>query len=375
MACTKIIDVPIPGVYEQIIYPQRQTMIGRQVMVVHLTSSRGQQLNGKLVKVVGFDRDLDECRIHVELPKEEEEEEVKEDNDENMVEEKKTKTKKKKKKKQNRIKLKASNVLPPTDKIFQAFMSQSQPLSDQVIIQKLKCALKEHDPDTIDRSDFLVRLGMYRQLLNKLETAQQQAAETSSGGQQPNSANLLTNENDYCFPCGGGLPSSSEVSSLGQMDNLTRILILSKKACVGSNVLDVRYMDVGLKGDDDTACSICSETIVATDQQLILLPCVHIFHQGCIEQWLKSELGTRQWNCPTCRALVPANMETYKVNYKKQLQDRFNEYPISGYCTKCIISNMESLRNDPTGFVNGDGNDLVQGCVGQTHNELLLQTT
>ena len=238
--------------------------------------------------------------------------------------------------------------------------------SYQDIIRRLKDALKVHDPKTINRGDFLARLDMYRQLIHKLETAQAE----NSDQQKQNSSSLLTNENDCCLPCGGGLPSSSELSSLGQMHNLTRLLILSKKACVGNNVLDVRYMDIGLKGDNHQVCSICSETIATTDQELILLPCVHIFHQGCIEQWLQSELGTRQWNCPTCRALVPSNMETYKVKYTKQLQDRFNEYPISGYCAKCIISNMESLRNDSTGVVDGDGNDVVQGSVGQTQEHL-----
>ena len=360
-----IIDLPIPVVYERLIYPQRENMLGCQLILVHLTTSRGQQLNGKVVTVVGFDRDLDECRIHVELPEEREGEN--EDNDEKK-EEKQAK-KKKGKKKRNTIKVKASNVLPPNDKIFQTFMSDSQPLSDQDIIRRLKDALNGHDPHTINRADFLARLDMYRQLLDKLETAQRDA---SNHGQQEEgkAANLLTNNDDYCLPCGGGLPS--ELSSLGQMQNLARILILSKKACVGNNVLDVRYMDMGLKGDNHQVCSICSETIATTDQELILLPCVHIFHQGCIEQWLQSELGTRQWNCPTCRALVPSNMETYKVGYTKQLQDRFNEYPISGYCTKCIISNMESLRNDSTGVVDGDGNDVVQGSVGQTKGRLAL---
>ena len=50
---------------------------------------------------------------------------------------------KKNKKKQTMIVVKASNVLPPNDNIFQTFMSQSQPLSDRIIIQRLKVALEE----------------------------------------------------------------------------------------------------------------------------------------------------------------------------------------------------------------------------------------
>ena len=211
-------------------------------------------------------------------------------------------------------------------------------------------------------------MDFYRQLLDKLEKAQLQVG--NDGKQEEDKAtNLLTNDDDYCLPCGGGLLTSDSLNRIGA---LTRILALTKKACVGNNLLDVRYMDIGLKGDDHTTCSICSETIATTDQQLILLPCIHIFHQGCIQDWLKSELGTQQWNCPTCRAVVPSNMETYCVQYDRQLQDRFNEYPISGFCTRCIISNMESLRNDSTGAVDADGDDILVGSVGQTLDQLMF---
>jgi len=65
--------------------------------------------------------------------------------------------------------------------------------------------------------------------------------------------------------------------------------------CVGDNIGDMRMMDLGFKGDGATACSICSETFNSDEKyvDLIALPCVHVFHKKCMEQWLKSDLGKR----------------------------------------------------------------------------------
>ena len=136
-------DVPIPVLYQQLIYPQREQMIGQQVILVHLTSSRGQELNGKLGTIVNFNRDLEECRLHVMLMQEEDNNDNDEGGDDGSTTVKDKNQNKKNKKKQTMIVVKASNVLPPNDKIFQTFMSQSQPLSDRIIIQRLKVALEE----------------------------------------------------------------------------------------------------------------------------------------------------------------------------------------------------------------------------------------
>jgi hypothetical protein len=55
-----------------------------------------------------------------------------------------------------------------------------------------------------------------------------------------------------------------------------------------------------------TTCSICTENLLSTENQLPLLatncntPHVHIFHQVCLNEWLVDNTS-----CPECRARVP----------------------------------------------------------------------
>jgi hypothetical protein len=55
-----------------------------------------------------------------------------------------------------------------------------------------------------------------------------------------------------------------------------------------------------------TTCSICTENLLSTENQLPLLatncntPHVHIFHQVCLNEWLVDNTS-----CPACRARVP----------------------------------------------------------------------
>lgn len=58
---------------------------------------------------------------------------------------------------------------------------------------------------------------------------------------------------------------------------------------------------IGLEGEEDnaTSCSICMEDFSESsdDGKVIKMPrCLHLFHQGCIFEWLK-----QQNSCPLCR--------------------------------------------------------------------------
>ena len=139
-------------------------------------------------------------------------------------------------------------------------------------------------------------------------------------------------------------------------------------------MVDVRLMDIGLKGDDHTDCTICQSALEETDQKLVVLPCLHVFHDDCIVKYLDSNLGRRNWNCPTCRQHVPENMATYRVNYDAQLENRFVEVLLSGFCAHCIIWNMERIRNVPLpDTVNGDGESVPAGLVGQTQDQMYVR--
>lgn len=120
-----------------------------------------------------------------------------------------------------------------------------------------------------------------------------------------------------------------------------------RPACYGDGIIDVRYIDRGLKGDGHTECSICHDISSAeSGEVLVTLPCLHVLHEKCIVGWLDSEVGRRNWNCPACREVVPEDMSTYRVDYDSQLQRRVDEFPISGFCTKCMMWIMERNRND-----------------------------
>lgn len=205
------------------------------------------------------------------------------------------------------------------------YFDESVPISDQALAPRLQNTLEKHSGET-DRSDLAHRLGLYRSLLDKL---------------QSNDATL--SDSDYCLPCGAGGDLSD--------NNLAVVMRNLKPACVGNGFFNVRRVDIGLKGDDKTTCSICSEVLARQEldmakSTLVTLPCMHIFHEPCLVDWLKSDHGQRNWNCPECRAPAPEEMSTYRVHYEEQVQRRLDEYPLSGFCTKCMIWVMERNRND-----------------------------
>jgi len=286
---------------EQVVYPDRQKMIGERFKIVHLESEKGKGLNGRYCTVVGFDRDKI-ARLHCRIEGDNEE----------------------------AVKLKNRNlVAEETNAALENFMENSAPMPDNKIAACLELALEKHS-GPMDRADLIHRVGLYRDLLQKL-----QSSESS-----------LTDE-DYCFPCADGLELLNEGG-----DNTFGVLMNAMiVGCCGNGTMDMRYVDRGLKGDNHTECSVCHEVLAADsdgslDQVLVTLPCLHVFHEKCIVDWLDSDVGRRNWNCPTCRQVVPDDMSTYRVHYDEQVQRRVDEYPLSGYCTKCMMWLMERIRNE-----------------------------
>mmetsp|Transcript_23503 Transcript_23503/g.61818 ORF Transcript_23503/g.61818 Transcript_23503/m.61818 type:complete len:505 (-) Transcript_23503:62-1576(-) len=52
--------------------------------------------------------------------------------------------------------------------------------------------------------------------------------------------------------------------------------------------------------DRGTDCVICMAELDPEDPQLAVSPCNHVFHRGCLLQWMEVKL-----ECPTCRAALP----------------------------------------------------------------------
>lgn len=47
---------------------------------------------------------------------------------------------------------------------------------------------------------------------------------------------------------------------------------------------------------ENTSCAICQDTIIPTDPARRLVACGHVYHRGCIDEWLR-----RSVYCPSCR--------------------------------------------------------------------------
>lgn len=59
--------------------------------------------------------------------------------------------------------------------------------------------------------------------------------------------------------------------------------------------------------EDDHSCSICKD-LFELKQDLLYLPCKHVYHEECILPWLK-ERNT----CPTCRYELPTDDNDYET--------------------------------------------------------------
>ena len=300
--------------YMQLGAPASQNMVGHSFRIDHLTSERGRALNGKACRVVGFTanpRTNPDMRLQCVLM----------DDDSNS----------------KPVLIKGSNLVPQDANLMRTLMQQSSPLSDEEIALGLRQGLAQHTGNS-DRKDLNYRIGLYRKLLKKLERAKNSDSEK----------NNALEDGEYCFPCGATYAQSGE-----EFDNVIDMMLsMGKPACVGDNKIDIRLMDLGLKGDGAEVCSICDQIFEATsaeanseEEALVTLPCVHMFHYPCIREWLQSDIGRRNWNCPTCRSHVPHNLAIYRIRYDAELRNRFQEFLLSGFCPKCILWVMERDRN------------------------------
>ncbi|KAL7492920.1 hypothetical protein ACHAWT_002056 [Skeletonema menzelii] len=313
----------------------QQHCIGQTFRVDHLTSEKGKTLNGKLCRVVGFTSNYatnPDMRLQCKI--------IESDGKESKA-----------------ILLKSGNLVHTDSRIMWELMSASKPLTDKEIMKGLKQGLAAHPVQPGLRRDLLHRLLLYRGVLKKLEKKKQ------SG--KSNNGNAL-DEDEYCFPCCAAPPvdENEEVNEW--------IMRVNRPGCVGNNKLDLRFMDLGLKGDGVATCGICTDTLEFSETHLVTLPCVHQFHASCLQKWLSSDLGRLNWNCPTCRHSVPHNLKTYLVNYETELRNRFQEFPLSGFCSKCILWVMERNRNQVLQGCANENGAMTLNQVGQASDETHL---
>jgi hypothetical protein len=171
-------NVPLDVLFEQMIYPSFEQMVGERFRIAHLISARGQTMNGKVCIVTGFDRDQAQCRVHCRILDAQDTTtsgNTDASNANDRVE-------------GASVKLKGTNLIPEVlGNTLAHFMEQTPPIPDNELLLRLEGAIVKHSGST-DRADLVHRMDLYRTLRDKLKRRDQPA-----GGS-------LTDK-DYCFPC------------------------------------------------------------------------------------------------------------------------------------------------------------------------------
>ena len=79
------------------------------------------------------------------------------------------------------------------------------------------------------------------------------------------------------------------------------------------NFCEVKIKNISKLEDSNKNCAICLERF-KSKVKIIILPCIHIFHRSCINDWMK-----KQKNCPICK------FELTKENIDQKNAYIFNE--------------------------------------------------
>jgi len=96
--------------------------------------------------------------------------------------------------------------------------------------------------------------------------------------------------------------------------------------------------------DNIQQCSICLENF-SENNNVISLPCEHIFHLDCIERW-----GQSHNSCPLCRNAIEQQQIHHRIivntNYSLQIVFHFNDVMINTFwnSTDTIVSLFEYLQ-------------------------------
>lgn len=81
---------------------------------------------------------------------------------------------------------------------------------------------------------------------------------------------------------------------------------LEHKASLEDSSEAVMIADTGSVDPNTWTCSICL-CLLEASQEVIEMPCKHIFHSECLEQWLH-----RHNTCPLCRTRIAADLRAEK---------------------------------------------------------------
>ena len=221
-----------------------------------------------------------------------------------------------------RISVKIKNLEIVRQTLDTPLMSDSEVMEH---IRELLLRLKPNTPGT--RKDINMRQNLYRNALKYYD-------ETSEFPYELLSTLACTD-----LSIGNRIP-------LSEFDSLMKQLRSIKPVCQGNGFVDFHAFSLGLLADGENICSICLETPTRAEP-VSLLPCGHVFHQICIDQYEKSQAiaGQNGISCPNCKKTIVAESLTHhRKATKERIRDRFGEFLLSGFCVYCIIRMIESQQ-------------------------------
>lgn len=114
------------------------------------------------------------------------------------------------------------------------------------------------------------------------------------------------------------------------------------------------------------------ECVVCLGEQLIgdpaaKLPCGHLFHVGCVQQWLE-----RHCTCPVCRYELETDDSEYEKSRKSRMKQRKQRYRLDELQKKSISSLKEIMNQfsiSSAGCI--DKRDLIDRLIGSEKIEIV----
>jgi len=107
-----------------------------------------------------------------------------------------------------------------------------------------------------------------------------------------------------------------------------------------SNQPQLRQLIALRHGSHAHDCAICLEsTVGAKDNELVVLPCGHVFHQSCIDNWFN-----RSQKCPTCRKEITQTAIAEAISLL-DAREAHKVYPQLGQCA-CMQDHDQGVTTD-----------------------------